>query len=57
MVLYVRLDDDALQHLRELAKRERRRPRDQAAILLERVLAEAVASEQGKPSRQLVAAA
>ena len=38
MPLYVPLKRDALLRLRQLAEQERRRPQDQAAVLLERAL-------------------
>ncbi len=37
-LLYVPLSDDALKRLRETAEEARRRPQDQAAVLLERAL-------------------
>jgi hypothetical protein len=39
MRLWISLDEEARARLQELARQERRRPRDQAAILLERILA------------------
>jgi len=38
--IYVRLDQTQAQHLATIAERERRHPADQAAMLLERALAE-----------------
>jgi hypothetical protein len=40
-LLYVPLKELAMERLRTIAERERRRPRDQAAVLLERALAAA----------------
>ena len=39
MPLYVPLRTDTLEQLRELARDERRRPQEQAALILERALA------------------
>ncbi len=39
MPLYVPLDQATFTRLRRLAQQERRRPQDQAAILIERALA------------------
>jgi len=38
MPLYVPLDQSTLSKLRRLAQEERRRPQDQAALLIERAL-------------------
>jgi hypothetical protein len=38
MSLYVSIGEAAMKRLRELAKQERRRPQDQAAVLLESAL-------------------
>lgn len=38
MPLYVPLDSEALVKLRQLAEQERRRPQDQAALLIEQAL-------------------
>ncbi len=38
MPLYVSLDRQAAERLREIARRERRRPQDQAAVILEHAL-------------------
>ena len=37
-LLYVPLSDDALKRLREAAEEARRRPQDQAAVLIENAL-------------------
>jgi hypothetical protein len=37
-LLYVPVQPDTLDRLREIARRERRRPQDQAALILERAL-------------------
>jgi hypothetical protein len=42
-MLYVTLDRTTLDRLRELAARERRRPQDQAAVILEKALIIAMA--------------
>ena len=56
-LLYVPLTDDALRRLRETAEDARRRPQDQAAVLLERALglrpaAEAAAILPAEPERE-----
>lgn len=44
--IYVRLSDQALSQLRDLAERERRHPRDQAGMILEGALREAEARDR-----------
>jgi hypothetical protein len=39
--LYVPLDDDTLQKLGRIARRERRHPKDSASLLLERAINDA----------------
>jgi hypothetical protein len=43
--IYVPLEDHALQQLGRLARRERRHPKDTAALLLERALEEVERTE------------
>ncbi len=38
MSLYVPIDEETMQRLREVARQERRRPQEQAAVLLETAL-------------------
>jgi hypothetical protein len=43
-LLYVPTEPETLERLRQLAARERRRPQDQAALILERALQEDTAT-------------
>ena len=45
--IYVPLPESALDRLRQVARRERRRPKDTAALILEGALAEMAAEDAG----------
>jgi hypothetical protein len=57
MKLWVPLERDVVEQLKTLARRERRRPQDQAALILEQVLREAPSDELKKCEQAAVAAA
>ena len=52
MPLFVPIKDDTLTALRALARRERRRPQEQAAVLIERALNEADNKERRLPREE-----